>query len=988
MVSRVLCVAVTLVLCAVPAFGQVAVAEVNGTAVDQTGSVLPGVTITITEESTGLVRTTVSNESGRFVIPAVTPGRYAVRAALPGFQTQTRPGIAVLVGQAVTISFTLPVGTLTDVVTVTGQAPLVEVTQTVVGTNMTRQDIDNLPVMERQQMALLQLVPGLVPNLASGSFDGTNYSANGRETASNLYLLDGVHNKDDQSMGFEQVRIPIDIMSEFQVLTHDYGAEYGGVGGVVVNAVSRSGTNEFHGRGFYYGQDDSLNGTNHFTKLRGEEKPASGRHVVGGNIGGPIFRNKAFFFFNFERTWINEALALTFPAEAAPLAVSFSDTYDVNLINYFGRVDYQATPSNNLSFRMIWGPNDGVGENAESDQSLKENFRYEQAHELIASGQWTAVLGSRMLNEVKVSTTFEGIRFGARKLFGEKFEYGAPFDFGARSVKTFPSEVDFFGFGSMQQHPDYRAGPRAGVTARDFDTTGITEQFTFTPGNHTLKLGGGLSSSAGVLATISNQMGTFEFLQSQPFDPANPFTYPSRLEIRLGQMFTDVDDWRTNVYAGDRWRATDRLTLNLGVRYDYQHLTPRTKDGFQPRVGLAYAVDDRTVIRAGIGKYYEFPSTAIQANLWTNQVIGPAFEFDTGEDSSARRGQRPAHVCLNPDGDGQGRAVISAPCRALLLAEREALLAGGHINNQPVLDGDRRLAYLWSYSVGMERELVPNLAFRVDYVGNQGRDGTGRIDINEGPIGPNGRVTRLGVNAFDLTGVLIPPAARGANFRRVLQYQTLDALDSDYNALELSLEKRLANRWAGRVNYTLSRARDVNMFTGTGAGNSLIERRVNNDQNPREDYGLANLDNRHAFAAGGNWEAGGGLGIGATFAYYSGNPASEIVGVDVNGDGDRFDRPVRGRDDATRPIVSKLDADGRAVRNGLEGSNKIQLNLRLQYIVRPSPAQSVGFFWEIYNLTDRANFDNPVSNRRSPLFGQVTVADEPRTMQLGLRYTF
>jgi len=178
------------------------------------------------------------------------------------------------------------------------------------------------------------------------------------------------------------------------------------------------------------------------------------------------------------------------------------------------------------------------------------------------------------------------------------------------------------------------------------------------------------------------------------------------------------------------------------------------------------------------------------------------------------------------------------------------------------------------------------------------------------------------------------------------------------------------------------------MFTGTGGGNSLIERRVNNDRNPREDYGVANLDNRHALTAGGNWEPWGGLGVGATFTYYSGNPASEIVGTDVNGDGDNFDRPVRGRDDATRPILSKLDASGRAIRNGIEGSDKLQVNLRLQYVVRQGPARTAGFFWEIYNLTDRVNFDNPVSNRRSRFFGQPVVADEARTMQLGIRYTF
>src|SRR6185295_8850259 len=131
----------------------------------------------------------------------------------------------------------------------------------------------------------------------------------------------------------------------------------------------------------------------------------SGNDILGASIGGPIFKNKAFFFFNTERQWLQDAVDLQFPAAAAPLATSFADVYDVNLTKYFGRVDYQLTPSHNISVRTIWNPNTGVGEIAESEQSTAENFRYELAKETIHNFQWTAVLGSRMLNELKVSST-------------------------------------------------------------------------------------------------------------------------------------------------------------------------------------------------------------------------------------------------------------------------------------------------------------------------------------------------------------------------------------------------------------------------------------------------------------------------------------------------------------------------------------------------------------------------------------------------------
>jgi hypothetical protein len=294
----------------------------------------------------------------------------------------------------------------------------------------------------------------------------------------------------------------------------------------------------------------------------------------------------------------------------------------------------------------------------------------------------------------------------------------------------------------------------------------------------------------------------------------------------------------------------------------------------------------------------------------------------------------------------------------------------------------------------MERQVVPNVAVSIDYVGNVGHDQTGKIDINEGPLNASGQVTRLGVNGFDPTGTLIPAAARGVNFRRVLQYQTLDAFNSDYEGLELGLVKRMANRWSGRVSYTLGRGRDVNVQSGNAF--AVWDRRVNDDYgvtsglNPRADYGLGNLNNRHAFAAGGNWDAWRGLGIGATFAYYTGNPVNELVGSDVNGDLDDFDRPIKGRDDATRPILSKVDANGYAIHNSMPGhSDYLALNLRVQYeLPLGGAAQRLGFYWELYNLTNRNNFSNPVNDRTSSFFNTLTAVGDPRTMQLGLRYTF
>jgi hypothetical protein len=308
------------------------------------------------------------------------------------------------------------------------------------------------------------------------------------------------------------------------------------------------------------------------------------------------------------------------------------------------------------------------------------------------------------------------------------------------------------------------------------------------------------------------------------------------------------------------------------------------------------------------------------------------------------------------------------------------------VNNEPFVDGDRRMGYLWSFSLGVKRELMPSLAVSVDYVGNRGRDQTGLIDINEGPAGPDGRATRRGVNAFDPTGTLIPAAARSTNFLRVLQYQTRDDLNSDYNSLELSLEKRYLNRWSGRVAYTLAKARDVSGSAVGGA--NIANKRFNNDLNPREDYGRTNFDNRHALAFSFNVDPWRGLGMGAVFRYYSGYPINEIVGTDLNGDRDNFERPVRGINDATRPILSPVDSNGRAIRNGIDGERQALLDLRFQYIVNMPRTQTVGLFLEAYNALNKSNFGNPNGSRLSSNFLVPITIGDPRTVQLGVRYTF
>src|SRR5262245_5980763 len=217
------------------AFAQGGRAEINGTVFDQAKAVLPGATITVTEENTRLSRTGFTSDDGRFVIPTLVPGTYTIRVELQGFQILTQTGVVLNVGQELTVNLTLPLGGVTEELTLTGESPLVEVTSSRVGTVMRNAEIDSLPSQGRNQLSLMQLVPGLTPSLVPGSFEGGQYNANGQATTANLFLVDGAYDNDDRRGGSQgtQARLTLDTMAEYEVLTHHYSAEYGGSSGVV-----------------------------------------------------------------------------------------------------------------------------------------------------------------------------------------------------------------------------------------------------------------------------------------------------------------------------------------------------------------------------------------------------------------------------------------------------------------------------------------------------------------------------------------------------------------------------------------------------------------------------------------------------------------------------------------------------------------------------------------------------------------------------------
>jgi hypothetical protein len=310
---------------------------------------------------------------------------------------------------------------------------------------------------------------------------------------------------------------------------------------------------------------------------------------------------------------------------------------------------------------------------------------------------------------------------------------------------------------------------------------------------------------------------------------------------------------------------------------------------------------------------------------------------------------------------------------------RDQVIAGTGFNRNPRIDSpDRRMPHTWSWSAGVNQELFGQVALSVDYVANASRDQLGVVDINE-PV--NG--VRPGINVFDPGGTLIPAEARGVAFQRVLQSQTSDLFDGDYTSLQVSVVRRMANRWSGRLAYTLQRSNYV------GLGNPDA-RRVWLDNDVRADYGEFASNRTHVLATSGSWNPWSTLTFATVLSAISGAPINETVGRDVNGDLDNNDRPIRGIDDLTRPILSDLDSQGRAVINGLRGPGSFttDLSIRYQLALPGGRLDSLDFFVDFFNIFNRLNEVAPTGNRQSANFMIATAANFPRQSQLGIRLRF
>jgi hypothetical protein len=755
------------------AVGQVAQAELRGTVVDESGAVLPGVTLTATHVATGTTRVIVSSETGSYVMLALPIGVYTVTAELSGFATIAKENIRLAVGEAGIVNFSLPLATLEETVTVVHEAPIVDTKRSGLAGNIEQKQVENLPLNGRNWLDLVALVPG-----ARGNPGNIQSGASGSDMAK--YQVDGV-DISNQCCGGSNTGYSQENIAEFQVLTNRFDAEHGRVNGAVINAVTKSGTNAFRGVGFGYFRNDEFGDAKNF--FSDQVEPFKQKQL-GVNSGGPLLRNKAFYFASYEYQNLS---ATARPNTGIP---QFDTAVSADTKRHYttARADIQLNNEHRVFARYSvynWEQlNTGVDGRT---TVLGGNSRPSKNNDLSLGHTW--VVTSRLLNEVRIGFSAIDNRLEPN----------------SRTVRLdFPSAV----LGSATNSPQWweemniQATNLISYTAPDWH------------GEHSMKAGFQFFRPNFWGAFPDPAYGSFTFAQD-PTDFNNPATYPRpiRYTIPLGDTSYEIVNPTYGLFFQDNWTVNARLTLNLGIRYDLETGTtnsdiespiqpgerPMDTDNVSPRFGFAYDVrgDGRSVIRGGGGRYYD----KVMLNLTSNErrlILGQLINV----------------TIINPDFNDPLGGRTYEDFRATAAPSDLTLLDTGYetpVNHQ--------------VSIGLAQQIGTRYGLQVDYIHTKGHNEpmTPRINYFEDPV----------------THLPLDPTIHGRPYPRYNNITlTTSQGKSRYDGLQIGFNGRGARLTVG-ASYTLSKTLDNH--SGNRGGTPT------NPFNIDDEYTYAGSDQRHRF---------------------------------------------------------------------------------------------------------------------------------------------
>src|SRR5262245_14277602 len=568
------------VLVAAAAHAQNTGSTLQGTITDEQGAVMPGTTVVLTNVETGWTRDVVTDERGWYRATALQPGKYEVKANLQGFATAIREGLTITVGQEATINLVLKVASLQEAVTVTGESPLVETTKSNLGTTVTRDSLDSMPLITRNFAGLATLAPGVT------GVGGGGTTAQGQTDRSNSYMVDGVSNDQIVTAG-NRGGFSLEAVREFAVMTNQFSAEYGLSSGAVFSVITRSGTNQLQGRVFAFHRGDELDAQNPFSKAQGSGKAPFSQQRYGGFLGGPIVRDKLQYFASYEGTRQRETTVIT--STLVPLNERETPNPQDGH-NMFIKTDQRLTDRQSLSVRYRADKNKSTGNGigGSSGRATRERGTNNNALVQDVVGNHTTVLSSRALNELRV-------QWGRQSTWNNTDGWstaGMP-EINRPSVLT----------GKAYNQPQ----------GRDENRWQFINNFTYTMSSHDLKFGADVSFIRAPTFFPRNGDGTFTFTTDLPFDPNNLATYPTQFTQSISDPWVDLDDDIYAFFVQDTWRVRTNLTFSMGVRYDRENAfsrivgVPDDTNNVAPRVGFVWDPwnNGRTAIRGGYGLYID-----------------------------------------------------------------------------------------------------------------------------------------------------------------------------------------------------------------------------------------------------------------------------------------------------------------------------------------------------------------------------------------------
>jgi len=876
---------------------------IGGVVTNPNKEVVPGAAVSVKNTGTNKEDSATTDDTGRFKVANLQPGNYAVTVNSAGFSPLTLENVTVEIGRETNLEVALVVGPVTGQVDVTAEAPVINTTQQDFSTNLNQTSINELPVNGRRWSNFAILTPSAVPdgNFGLISFRGisgllNNSTVDGGDNNQGFFSEERGRTRSAYSISQAAIR-------EFQVNTSNFAAEYGRSAGGVINAVTKSGTNEFHGSAFLYDRNNKWGARNPNTFInrlvngvstREALKPKDVRYQFGGTIGGPIVQDKAFFFFSYDQQKRN------FPGVAVFSTPGYLNT--VNRTTLLARGLTTAQIDSSLTFiNSLTGEVPRRGDQKlflpKVDWHLNSNNQFTVAYNRL---RWKSPAG------VQTGATVTRDRAG----FGDDFVETDSLNLRLSSTLT-PTVINEFRFQwSDELNSQFAQPPLPGepTTANGFSpqvtlTNGVTfgkatsldraalpderrfqfaDSLTYSTGNHTFKFGTDINRVRDIDDNLFTGAGSYTYSNINDFivdyvnfttagalraanrqcaTLANPAAntriagkcYTSNYAQGFGQpRFQErTTDWA--FFAQDDWRVTPRLTLNLGLRWDYEQFPqpflvnpalpqtanrPSDKNNFGPRVGFAVDLtgDGKTSLRGGYGIYYG----RINGTIIINSLINTG--LSTGQAVSSVPANCSATLCGSANAnDPAGNP--AAPLFPNVLTSAPAGTAGVNyfrkgFQNPLIHQGD----------VIVEREVARNTVISASYLFSYGNHLTTFVDTNLNRPTSEGRINIL--DGPFAGQVWVFPYYRGArpntSFGNILEIR--DSISTKYHALVLQANRRLTNGLQFQSSYTLSRAQDNNgsqsSATFTPGFSALFD-----PFDAPADSGLSPFDRRHKFVA-------------------------------------------------------------------------------------------------------------------------------------------